>query len=528
MSGFNSGKTGQDVLDAINIALQLPSESGSTLVGFLTAGTGATKRGLSEKLVSVPLNVEDYGGVRDQQTDNTESIQKALNAAAMGYGGGVVFAMGNTYLSDTVTVPAGVTFYCDLQLRTAESDLIKVNAGARIIGRLRGQGSDGAIERLISPAGDDCHDVYLDVDVSNAPYGVHATHVTDYDKAPRRWSGSIRGKDITGDGTSRGYVFLGSPIHDSQLNVTGLNVPRHTVYLSNGASNNHIVMTSDNVGYGDLQVASTGVQPPCINNDVTIHARNVKEVVGDDSFAANLVGNVRTNTVRVYISESPMASGAVLLRSLADDIVCRDNEIHVFQDGEVAGQAIVRSDAGVENAIYIDGSGGTSHGSGSALIGVYNYLSIVPDGNYRYAVRVKHVNYNALGTVTRGIAVNTTYAATDLGEGVFNYRNFTSPAVRVVDNTGSPSLIQGWITEHRFRESANVAAGGNSEITITFGDEMAMARKLTYSLIMPTVGPTKYPTSAVKSITSTGATIFVQHNGGSAGEIFVDGTVLGY
>jgi len=100
----------------------LAASSGSSLVGFLQAGSGAVVRTAQSKMRDV-VSVKDFGAVGDGVVDDTVAIQNALNAA------NYVFLPPGTYLFSTLTVRQNTR----LQGASTRTSILKhTGAGAAI------------------------------------------------------------------------------------------------------------------------------------------------------------------------------------------------------------------------------------------------------------------------------------------------------------------------------------------------------------------------------------------------------------
>jgi hypothetical protein len=83
------------------VASDIAASSGSSLVGFLQAGTGAVTRTIQAKLRDI-VNVADFGAVGDGTTDDTVAIQAALDAVGLR-----VSPQTWTFLTNAVNLPQG-------------------------------------------------------------------------------------------------------------------------------------------------------------------------------------------------------------------------------------------------------------------------------------------------------------------------------------------------------------------------------------------------------------------------------------
>jgi hypothetical protein len=108
MAYITVNSSGQTIVDAVNEKLDvagmnatLSASGGSAAVGFVQAGTGAVSRTAQSKLRDF-VSVKDFGAVGDGVTDDTASIQAAINAKA-GSGGTILFPSGTYKITSTLT-----------------------------------------------------------------------------------------------------------------------------------------------------------------------------------------------------------------------------------------------------------------------------------------------------------------------------------------------------------------------------------------------------------------------------------------
>lgn len=120
----------------------LAASTGSSLVGHIATGTGATARTTQAKLRDF-VSVKDFGAVGDGVTNDSTAIQAALTAGA----GRAVYFPGGTYLiSATLTVPADTMVTGDgygsvIYQGTRERNVFSLNSNCTVQHlRLRGDG----------------------------------------------------------------------------------------------------------------------------------------------------------------------------------------------------------------------------------------------------------------------------------------------------------------------------------------------------------------------------------------------------
>ena len=107
----------QGIIEAYEAAIA--ASSGSSLVGFIQAGTGAVASTVQAKLRQY-INAKDFGVVGDGTTNDTTALQNALTAAA----GKSLYLPAGTYLCTQLTISSGTTLFGDSPATT----IIKANA----------------------------------------------------------------------------------------------------------------------------------------------------------------------------------------------------------------------------------------------------------------------------------------------------------------------------------------------------------------------------------------------------------------
>lgn len=104
--GADDGVTGTLFSTVQGFIAKLLSSAGSSVIGFVQAGTGAVMRALQAKLREVSVSITDYGAAMDGVTDDAPAWNKAI-AYLASIGGGVLdIPPGKTLLNSTVVIAA--------------------------------------------------------------------------------------------------------------------------------------------------------------------------------------------------------------------------------------------------------------------------------------------------------------------------------------------------------------------------------------------------------------------------------------
>lgn len=310
------------------------ASGGAALIGFTQAGTGAVARTLQGKNRDI-ISVKDFGAVGDGTTNDAAAINLALASGAK-----VIDGSGLTYkINSAVTVPAGARFQnFTLQIGTAGINAILVNSGCAVHGSVIGSNTTSIIERGIYPAADGVSDVDLDVTVSYLTVGVQAQYTTTDSDAntPKRWTGRVRLNNIVGTvGASEGYGVLLSPADQCDLIVSAKTIARHAVYLSNGASQNRIVVSVDGCSNYAVQLFSTSGQDETSDNQIYVRSRNLAQTTATQSGPLAIIQKCNRNRVVIDDIGNNAAYGAAHVEGASGGPYPSDNQI---VDCRVSGQ----------------------------------------------------------------------------------------------------------------------------------------------------------------------------------------------
>jgi len=336
--------------------------------------------------------------------DATTYIQAALDSGAS-----TVDFLGLALKCDEVEIPTNV-WAKDVnftKFTNAAGNIVLFNSGCTVTGKIVGTSLTSAIQRCLYPAADGVTDVYLNVELANATYGLHAQYLTTDTVAnwPKRINGYVYAHDIVGtSGSSEGYGVLLSPAVSCQLKIDTKDIQRHALYLSAGARDCIIDVTVDGCDNYAVQLFSNTSQSATQFNTIRIKAKNLGESVANQGGAVAIVQKAHYNTVSVDLEGNNATSWAVLIEGAsggpyplgnklidshitgqftgADVIRCinadsthiKNNTLHCYATNNVI--ALRRSGTnGITHGGYVEGN--DINGQAQNVVGVYDEVNTV-------------------------------------------------------------------------------------------------------------------------------------------------------
>jgi hypothetical protein len=398
-------------------------------------------------------------------------LQNALNCGESVIDGHWIPCTSNSSL----TVPAGVEFRnFDLTAGTAGINMLLVNTRSRLIdGRLTGTGT-ADLERGIYPADDGVTDVVIkQVEITNIERGLHAEYLTTDDLAnyPKRWVLDVYVHDLVGTvGVSEGHGVMVVGIGFSGT-IRTLNIPRHALYLSAGASHNDLDLDVDGCDNYALQIFATNTQNPCEFNTVRIKARNLGESVAGQGGAAAIVANSHRNKVTVELAGNGVTSFAVLVEGDSGGPYPLANEIGGKITGEFIGSDVIRM-LNADSTVITPGTDIRAFAT-SCVIGMRRSGT----NGSTHGGRVEGVFIDAQGENCKGIYDEINTVPSHIGS---NWIVNTGAAVRVDDQTGG--LRTGYSREARFSgTSASIAAGAPGDESASLPISISLTRRAVHA-----------------------------------------------
>lgn len=337
---YFTSSTAMALTDLAAQARSFLADPDSQYVNFVQGWAGGALRTARSKLRDFST-LPDAGAVGDGVADDAAAINAALASGKL-----VIDGLGLTYkINSSVTVPAGVTFQnARIVLGTAGINGVLVNTGSKLVRlKITGTGTLSTVERAIYPAADGVSDVYLDVEVTNLTYGVHAQYLTtDTDaNTPKRWTGFLRAKSIVGTaGASEGYALLLSPADNCNIQITAKTIARHAVYLSAGARGNRVVGTVDGCNNYAAQIFSTGAQGESSDNYVELATTNLAQNVAGESGPCAIIQNSHRNTVIIRDTGANTTKSWMWIEGASGGPYPSDNKVGGVASGQYTGPAV--------------------------------------------------------------------------------------------------------------------------------------------------------------------------------------------
>lgn len=446
--------------------VDLPAPVARRASPYYEITTAETTAGFTPTNYQYPPGAFRRGGVTGSGNE-AAAIQAVLNSGESVIDGEWIACTSNSAL----TVPAGVTLKnADITIGSAGINLMLLNTESKLHGRFTGTGTTSTVERLIYPAAQGVTDVELDVEVSNATYGVHLqpTSGTAVADRPKRWKGRIRASGIVGTvGETEGYALLMSPAESCELAVQATDTARHAVYLSAGSRHNKIVAHVDDCDNYAVQLYSTGAQDATELNEIVVFAQNLDETVANQGGAVAIVQNAHRNKVTVYHAGDGSTSQSVLVEGQSGGPYPIGNEIGGKITGQFTGQDVVRM-INADSTVIVPGT----------VLEAYATVSVI-------GMRRSGTNGSAHGGFIEGVVIDAQGQNCD---GIYNEINAqpsyigpceirdTGTEPRVNDQSGG--YREGFSRSTRFTgTTASITASGVGDTSAALLRDIATTRR---------------------------------------------------
>ena len=428
----------------------LAASSGSSLVGFLQAGTGAVPRTLQSKMRDI-YNAKDFGAVGDGIANDKAAIEYA--AAAIPAVGGVLYIPAGTYYSPTgfLIQRSNITIIGDGMPRVSD-DLSQLVGGTILQGtvlidgnnvavenlgadhgiaysdaRKAGAGGDGLVIHPVTPG-----QIKKNINVRNV---VGLTRIGDYTDAQAAFHAvlieGLRGgsaDNVVGVGGWFGVVFK----------VADFNIGKVI-----GRENDAVSVQVKSNTYGPVD--RVNIESVIVSNYIARGYVGFLILASDAELQAVTVGNVSVmegiNAVRVEGEVSqPCVSVAI------GNITTRNGATGISVQGPVygltVGTASIWQPSGT--GFYTGGNVGAAH----PIDVTVNTLRVVPSGTSTKAVDI--------GSVTTKVVFGTVNAA---GAGGGNLLTGSIIDVKptteigqyfgtIKGNGSAPALVNGWASAY--------------------------------------------------------------------------------
>jgi hypothetical protein len=461
---------GLNVGDVVDFCTATPINTAivnANAVVYNEGSTGAIDQSVEARLQQY-VSIKDFGAIGDGVTDDTNAIQNALNSGAK-----TIDFLSLETLCDEIEIPTNVNVVnLNLKKKTASGNVVLVNTGCSVHGKITGTGTLSIVERGVYPAANDVTDVIFDVECIDLTYGIHAqppVSGTAYADAPKRWSGNLKFTNIAGTtGASEGYGLLLSPGYNCQFDIVS-NSPnaRHIVYLSAGASYNQIQANINGCTNYAAQIYATSPQTACEFNTLNLSCKSLTETVSGQSGAIGIIGLANFNTVTFDVNGGNVISYAALIEGSATGPYPLSNKIiNCAVYGQFTGADVIRM-LNADSTIIANNSlncYATASVIGMRRVGTNNSLN---------AGFIQNNTINGLGQNVKGIYNECNSQPSWIGSNLIQ-NNGTS--LRVDDR--SNGYRQGYSRRLVFNgTTSSIPSGQSLDVTVTLPDSVQINKR---------------------------------------------------